>query len=65
MIFGDLNCDTMSDNEVTDTLTTYDLQNLVTSPTCFKVVNGSSIDICFVSRPTRFKKLIELGLLVK
>ena len=60
VIIGDLNCDTMSDNEVTDTLTTYDLQNLVTSPTCFKVVHGSSIDVCFVSRPTRFKKLINL-----
>ena len=60
VINGDLNCDAMSDNEVADTLTTYDLQNLVTSPKCFTVVYVSSIDVCFASRPNRSIKLMNL-----
>ena len=33
---------------------TFDSQNLISDPTCFKKQNGSLIDLCLVSNPLRF-----------
>ena len=60
VILGDYNCDFMADGPLEDICETFDLQNLVTEPTCFKNQNGSLIDLCLVSNPTRFKKALNL-----
>ena len=60
VILGDNNCDFMADSPLKDMCKTFDLQNLVTEPTCFKNKNGSLIDLCLVSNPTRFKKALNL-----
>ena len=60
VILGDYNCDFMADGPLKDICETFDLQNLVTEPTCFKNQNGSLIDLCLVSNPTRFKKALNL-----
>ena len=57
VILGDYNCDFMADSPLKDICETFDLQNLVTEPTCFKNQNGNLIDLCLVSNPTRLKKL--------
>ena len=60
VILGDYNCDFMADSPLKDICVTFDLQNLVTEPTCFKNQDGSLIDLCLVSNPTRFKKALNL-----
>ena len=59
VILGDYNCDFMADSPLKDICETFDLQNLVTEPTCFKNLK-SLIDLCLVSNPTRFKKALNL-----
>ena len=60
VILGDYNCDFMTDNPLKDICENFDLQNLITDPTCFKNQNGSLIDLCLVSNPVRFKKSLNL-----
>ena len=60
VIIGDYNCDFMVDNALQDACVSFDLHNLVTSPTCHKSCNGSLIDLCLVSKPLRFKKALNL-----
>ena len=60
VIIGDYNCDFMVDNALQDACVSFDLHNLVTSPTCQKSCNGSFIDLCLVSKPLRFKKALNL-----
>ena len=50
----------MADSPLKDICETFDLQNLVTEPTYFKIQNGSLIDHCLVSNPTQFKKALSL-----
>ena len=61
VILGDYNCDFMVDNPLKDVCETFDLQNLVNDPTCFKNQKGSLIDLCLVSNPSRFKKALNLN----
>ena len=51
----------MVDNPLKDVCETFDLQNLVNDPTCFKNQKGSLIDLCLVSNPSRFKKALNLN----
>ena len=60
VILGDYNCDFMVDNPLKDICETFDLQNLVNDPTCFKNQKGSVIDLCLESNPSRFKKALNL-----
>ena len=61
VILGDYNCDFMVDNPLKDVCETFDLQNLVNDPTCFKNQKGSLVDLCLVSNPSRFKKALNLN----
>ena len=61
VVLGDYNCDFMVDNPLKDICETFDLQNLVNDPTCFKNQKGSLIDLCLVSNPSRFKKALNLN----
>ena len=60
VILGDYNCDFMVDTPLKDICETFDLQNLIFDPTCFKKQKGSLIDLCLVSNPLRFKKALNL-----
>ena len=55
VILGDYNCDFMADSPLKDISL-----NLVTEPTYFTNQNGSLIDLCLVSNPTRLKKALNL-----
>ena len=50
----------LEENSLVHTYETYDLHNLVTSATCFKCINRTLIDVCFVSKPVRFKSTLNL-----
>ena len=60
VLLGDYNCNLLEENSLVHTCETYDLHNLVTSATCFKCVKGTLIDVCFVSKPLRFKSTLNL-----
>ena len=60
IILGDYNCDFMVDTPLKDICETFDLQNLISDPTCFKKQKGSLIDLCLISNPLRFKKALNL-----
>ena len=60
VLLGDYNCNLLEENYLAYTSDTYDLHNLVASPTCFKGVNGTLIDMCIVSKPLRFKATSDL-----
>ena len=57
VILGDYNCDFMTDNPLKDICENFDLQHLITDPTCFKNQNGSLINLCLVSIQCVSKKL--------
>ena len=48
VIIGDYNCDFMVDNALQDACVSFDLHNVVASPTCHKSCNGSLIDLYLV-----------------
>ena len=50
----------MSDNALSNSCVSFDLQNVIKSATCFKSTKGSSIDECLVSQHMRFKKILNL-----
>ena len=60
IILGDNNYDFMTDNVLRDLCIFYDIQNLVSAPTCHKSSVGTLIDICLVSKPLRFKTTLNL-----
>ena len=45
----------MSDNALKDLCISYDIHNFVSAPTCYKSSIGTLIDVCYVSKPLRFK----------
>ena len=49
----------MSDNALKDLCISYDIHNLVSAPTCHKSSIGTLIDVCFVSKPLRFKTTLN------
>lgn len=57
VILGDYNTDFTNSNALTDVCSSFELVNLVTSPTCFKTTKGTLLDLCLVSNPQRFKKV--------
>ena len=56
----DYNYDLMTNNVLKDLCISYDIQNLVSAPTCHKSSVGTLIDICLVSKPLRFKTTLNL-----
>ena len=56
VILGDYNCDFMVDTPLKDICESFDLQNLISDPTCLKKQDRSLIDLCLVSNPLRYKK---------
>ena len=56
---GDLNFNMISDTDFTTVCNSFDLVNLVTTPTCFKG-NPSILDVILVNNPTRFKNTSNL-----
>ena len=50
----------MTDNVLKDLCIAYDIQNLVSATTCHKSSVGTLIDVCFVSKPLRFKTTLNL-----
>ena len=50
----------MVDTPLKDICETFDLQNLISDPTCLKKQKGSLIDLCLVSNPLRYKKALNL-----
>ena len=58
VIIGDLNIDmskcTSKSEKLQDVLNLYNLHNKITEPTCFKGLSSSVIDLCIVSKPSRF-----------
>ena len=64
-IIGDMNINFMkSQNVLTDTLTSYDLKQVIKNPTCFKSIqNPTLIDIILTSKPKLMKTInIPLGI---
>ena len=63
-ILGDFNA-SVSENHMKDFCEMYDLENLISGPTCFKNANNpSSIDVMLTNRKTSFQDsmTIETGL---
>ena len=64
MVFGDFNSE-MSENEMIDFCETYNLQNLIKDPTCYKSIsNPSSIDVMLTNKKSSFvnSMTLETGL---
>ena len=59
VLLGDCNCNLLKENSLAHICDTY-LRNLVTSATCFKGIKGTLVDVCFVSKPLRFKSALSL-----
>ena len=60
IVLGDYNCNFMSDNELKDLCISFDIHNLVNTPTCYQSHSGTSVDVCLVSKPFRFKATLNL-----
>ena len=60
IVLGDYNCNFMSDNELKDLCISFDIHNLVNTPTCYKIHSGTLVDVCLVSKPFRFKTTLNL-----
>ena len=62
--FGDLNENFLANNSISDICNMYNLHNMVTSPTCFKSVNPTLIDVFLTNKPKCFNDTfnIDLGL---
>ena len=60
VILGDYNCDFMMENVLASSCVSFDLHNLVKSPTCHMTSKGTLLDLCLVSQPMRFKKSLNL-----
>ena len=50
----------MSESELTDSCTSFDIHNLVSVPNCQKVSMGTLIDICLVSKHLRSKTALNI-----
>jgi len=55
MLFGDFNAEETED-KVNEFMDTYNLTNLVKSPTCFKSNNPKCIDLILTNRKKAFKQ---------
>ena len=60
IILGDHNCYFMYDNELTDLCISFDIHDLVSTPTCYKSRSGTLVDVCLVSKPFSFKTTLNL-----
>ena len=67
---GDLNIDTPNsltkdmNNYLSDLCDTFSLKNIIKCKTCFKTLEGTSIDVLLTNRPRSFQKtsILETGL---
>ena len=59
VLLGGYNCNLLEENSLVHTCETYDLHNLVTFDTCLKCIKGFLIDVCFASKPLRFKSTLN------
>ena len=48
------------DNTLHEICNSYDINDLVTSATCFKSDRGTLLDLCIVSKPFRFRNILNL-----
>ena len=69
LLLGDLNIDELktgsdSSNHLSDVKDVFNLRNLVKKPTCFKLQDGTLIDLMLANRPRSFLKSqnFEIGL---
>ena len=58
IVLGDYNF--MSDNELKDLCISFDIHNLVNTPTCYKSHSGTLVDVCLVSKSFRFQTTLNL-----
>ena len=61
---GDLNADTQNlakdtNNYLCDLCDTFSLINIIKGKTCFKVLEGTSIDVLLTNRPRSFHKFFS------
>ena len=59
LIIGDINFDMNKENTLSNLCNTYDLQNLVSGPTCNKGAKSTALDVILSSEPKRFKHTIN------
>ena len=70
VVKGDLNIDTPNsltkdmNNYLSDLCDTFSLKNIIKGKTCFKTLEGTSIDVLLTNRPRSFRKtsILETGL---
>ena len=60
VILGDFNCDQLKNDSLSTICDSFDIHNLVSSPTCFKNPEGTLIDVCLVTKPLRFKNTLNI-----
>ena len=61
---GDMNCNMLVKNELTDICDIYGLNNLIKDPTCFKSCNGTAVDVILTNKSRCFSDTfnIDIGL---
>ena len=64
IFMGDMNCNMLVKNELTDICDIYGLNNLIKDPTCFKSCNGTALDVILTNKPRCFSDTfnIDIGL---
>ena len=64
LFMGDMNCNMLVKNELTDICDIYGLINLIKDPTCFKSCNCTAVDVILTNKPRFFSDTfnIDMGL---
>ena len=57
--FGDMNCAPDKSNVIKISCDTYNLKNLITSPTCHKGQHSTVIDVVLVSNPKKYAGVLN------
>ena len=64
LLFGDLNCNLIHDNALSDFCNIYGFTNLVKDPTCFKSEDPTLVDVFLTNKPRCFSGVLntDIGL---